>query len=256
LILTGAKAVSFGEPPRTQGELNFALFGIPVRIQPFFWLVGVLLGPYHFGLSEVLVWMLAFLIGILGHELGHALMMRAYGFHPWITLYGLGGMASYDYSQAARAGRWTTLRQILISAAGPAAGFLLAAVVVAALMLSGHHVDHEFGAPFGLLVGTVDILGKRELTYFVNDLLRVTIVYGVFNLLPIYPMDGGKIAREVLVAISPRGGIRLSLMLSILVAVGLAAFIAIRYRDLFMAILFGYLAYANFAAMQLYSGRR
>lgn len=248
--------MSLGEPAPMQGDLNFSLFGIPVRVQPAFWLIGALMGMGLGELPTVLVWIVAFFIGILCHEMGHALVMRAYGFHPWITLYGLGGMASYDYSQAARAGRWTTLRQIVISAAGPAAGFLLAALVVAALTLSGHDVIVEVGAPLGLFAGTPDkLFGRWPATYFVNDLLFVTVVYGIFNLLPVYPLDGGKIAREALVAVSPRGGVRVSLVLSILVAVVLAVFAAARYQW-FAALLFGYLAYGNYTALQFYTGQR
>ena len=33
------------EPSRTEGDLNFRLFGIPVRIHPFFWVIMLLLGP-------------------------------------------------------------------------------------------------------------------------------------------------------------------------------------------------------------------
>ena len=41
------------------------------------------------------MWVVAVFVGVLFHEFGHASAMRAYGFYPWITLYGMGGMASY-----------------------------------------------------------------------------------------------------------------------------------------------------------------
>ena len=83
--------------------------------------------------------MVAFFLGILCHEIGHALVMRSQGHSPWITLYGLGGMASYDHLRArpvAGAAEW---RQIAISAAGPLAGFLLAAVTLALVWASRPH---------------------------------------------------------------------------------------------------------------------
>ena len=69
-----------GEPPRTGGDLNFQLFGIPVRVHPLFWLIAVLLGisgdPQP---AEILLWVVAVFVSILVHELGHALTMRAFG---------------------------------------------------------------------------------------------------------------------------------------------------------------------------------
>ena len=86
-----------GEPAPTQADLHFRLFGFPVRVHPFFWVVSLLLGmggrdrPIR---SNVLIWVAVVFVSILVHELGHAFMQRYYGGHPWITLYGFGGLAS------------------------------------------------------------------------------------------------------------------------------------------------------------------
>ena len=96
--------------------------------------------------------MAAFFLGILCHELGHALVMRSYGYFPWITLYGLGGMASYDRPHGS-SGQWAdSWRQIFISAAGPLAGFLVAGVTVALARACRSHLNYIFGAHFGLMV--------------------------------------------------------------------------------------------------------
>ena len=63
-----------GEPPRTPYDLNFSLLGIPVRIHPFFWLAGLLLGPRQGGPPAILLWIAAVFLAILVHELGHALV--------------------------------------------------------------------------------------------------------------------------------------------------------------------------------------
>jgi hypothetical protein len=52
---TGDRTVLLGEPGRTQVDLNFSLFGIPVRVHPFFWVIGVLLGPIDTELADILV---------------------------------------------------------------------------------------------------------------------------------------------------------------------------------------------------------
>jgi len=243
-----------GEPQRTQADLNFRLFGIPVRVHPFFWLIGVLLGPLQSGVREMLIWMVAFFVGILLHEFGHAWTMRAYGFRPWITLYGLGGMASYDHGLAFNSRGSAPARQILISAAGPGAGFVLAALVVAALMATGHSVEYAFGLPYGFIVRPAELVFSLPATLFVDDLLFVTVVYGILNLMPIYPLDGGQISREICLSINPRDGIRQSLILSMVAAAGLAL-LAATASSWFVVFLFGYLAYSSFAAMQAYTAR-
>ena len=121
-----------GEPPPTQADLHFRVFGIPVRVHPLFWIVTLFLGlaaarrPIR---CETLIWVAVVFVSILVHELGHALMQRYFGGHPWITLYGFGGLASCnDCDRSPRS-------QILISLAGPVAGFLLAAS--SSLVVSG-----------------------------------------------------------------------------------------------------------------------
>ena len=99
-LLGGNIAMLLAEPPRTRGDLNFALFGFPVRIHPLFWLVALILGPKTGELRENAVWVAAMLISILVHELGHALVMRAYGLQPSITLHIMGGLTSANRGQA------------------------------------------------------------------------------------------------------------------------------------------------------------
>jgi len=247
-----------GEPPRSQYDLNFPLLGIPVRVHPFFWLIGLFLAPRHGGPAAVAVWMAAFFLGILCHEVGHALVMRSQGYSPWITLYGLGGLASYDRlpGRSAVATEW---RQIAISAAGPLAGFLLAAIVIVVIQALGVKVIWLFGAPTGVMAYAIDILhiGQQpRWIEFANDLLFVTIVYGILNLLPVYPLDGGQIAREAFLMLIGADGVRQSLILSTVVAGGIAVLGAAKWQDFFMAFFFGYLAYASFATLQAYSSRR
>jgi Zn-dependent protease len=89
------------EPSETLGEARFRLFGFPVRVHPLFWLVMALFGigliESRDGLGvlqEMLLWTVAAFLSILLHELGHAFVMRRYGFESSITLYGFGGYAS------------------------------------------------------------------------------------------------------------------------------------------------------------------
>lgn len=248
-----------GEPPRTAYDLHFRLFGIPVRVHPFFWLLCVLLmagsllratsaRDFFFLLAP---WTAAVFLGVLVHELGHAAAMRAYGRFCWITLHGFGGLTSSDAGGDYGGRGFATLSQVIISVAGPAAGFALAAMVVLSIWLTGHRIEFALGPPYGLQIG-MELVGTELFTDFLFDLLVVSIYWGLLNLLPIYPLDGGQIAREVLLKLNRREGIERSLMLSIVTAGGMAAIGLFVWRDLFVAILFGYLAWSGYAALQAY----
>jgi len=265
--------VLFAEPPRTQGDVNFVLFGFPVRIHPYFWLVAFLLGfgaasggNMRMALVWLAVWTAALFVSILTHELGHAIAMRRFGFSPRITLHGFGGLASYDTGGAFGVRLPDTLGQILISAAGPAAGFLLTAVIVAVMFLTGHEVEFSFGGTFGVGIA-VGMVSSPIVAYFVDCVLYICIIWGLVNLLPIYPLDGGHISREIMLRIAPHTGIRNSLVVSMWTAgivsfLGLLQWLQSRQGAMhsmsipFVAIMFGYLAYTSHATLRGYTSGR
>ena len=114
----GMSFVLLNEPSPSQGDLHFSLLNIPVRVHPMFWLMGLILGSGGSrGLQPVVLWVVAVFVSVLVHEMGHALVIRALGVQPWITLYGMGGLTSHQ------GGRFRPQTQILVSLAGPAAGF-------------------------------------------------------------------------------------------------------------------------------------
>jgi stage IV sporulation protein FB len=231
-----------GEPPATQADIHFRLFGFPVRVHPFFWLTTLLL---WLGFNKradpliTLIWVVVVFISILIHELGHAIIQRYFGGHPWITLYGLGGLASCnDCDRRPRS-------QILISLAGPVAGFFLAAFVVAILFALQRFVRFE--------LDWIPVIWKPfhspSQQWAVIFLLYVNIAWGLVNLLPIYPLDGGQISRQLFLLWNSRTGTMQSLQLSAGAAVLVAAYALLR-KDFYLAVMFGFLAYGNFQAMQ------
>ena len=252
-----------GEPPPTQADLHFRLFGFPVRVHPFFWVVALLLGMGGGPADpiETLIWIPVVFVSILAHELGHAFTQRYYGGQPWITLYSFGGLASCDdCDRSPRA-------QILISLAGPVAGFLLAALVFLLLRITGHlsgfawsrsGIDLEsMGANIvlvlhlGLFVVYFEPVASDAMNHVVGDLLQVNILWSILNLLPIYPLDGGRVARELFTLKNARNGVIQSLQLSIGSAI-LVAVYALINNQLFTCILFGVLAYGNFQTLRNY----
>src|SRR5438445_9974400 len=109
-----------GNVAPTPFDLRFSLFGIPVRVHPFFWLFSVIMGWDPRNPNRVLIWVACVFVSILVHELGHALTARSYGWPPHIVLHTFGGYASFQPTHG-----YTTGRAILILLAGPGAGFIL-----------------------------------------------------------------------------------------------------------------------------------
>jgi len=244
--------VIFNEPARTPYDLNFRVLGIPVRVHPLFWLVALLLGlgggDNGRDLAPLLFWIGTAFVSILIHELGHALAARSYGWEPWITLHGFGGLASY------RPTFQSPKSQILISLAGPGAGFLFAAVVLGFIAASGHSI-HFVWPNFTLPFWFEPLYQSRNLNLLLYYLLYINIFWGLVNLLPIYPLDGGRISQEVFQLANPRDGLQQALWLSIAVAVGAGILAWTRMGDQFLAIFCAYLAYTSYQTLQSYSGR-
>ena len=67
-------------------------------------------------------------------------------------------------------------------------------------------------------------------------------------------MDGGQIARELLLLHNHHNGIVASLWLSTVTGAAVAVFVLVNHRSLFMALMFGYLAYTSYATLQAYRG--
>jgi len=243
------------DPPRTQYDLYFSLFGIPVRVHPMFWLVGAVLGIQGVGEQHFLlfVWLAVLFVSILVHEMGHALTMRYFGWNPSVTLYAMGGFARYDGGFTANVSSYQRrgnrgFAQVLIAAAGPGAGFLLAALVVLVAGLLGADVKFRFPLDWEITLTTYG----PWCSAVIHWALYVNIFWGLMNLLPVYPLDGGQISRELLMMYSARDGVQYSLWLSVITGVVLAVCSIYFGSFPFLAMLFAYLAYSNYQLLQSY----
>jgi len=200
--------------------LRFNLFGFPITIHWMFWVIMMLLGsPGATGRSNPLPYLLIFgavaFVSVLWHELGHAFFQRKYGARPEIMLHGMGG-----YSSAV--GRFDRGQQFTISIMGPLFGLFLWAVTY--LLNERFDVSSPYAA------------------FAVSSLLWVNLIWSLFNLLPILPMDGGRVMEAIL---GPENR-KTTLMISIGVAGTAAVLCAFILGQPIAGMFCGYMAYQNF----------
>lgn len=153
----------------------FTIAGIPVSVSPWYFLL-----LYMFARGDVVrgvIWGVGITVGLLVHELGHALVARYLRHNPSILLHGWGGLTSRS-----RTGR--DVEEALIIAMGPAAGLLLGLVVAAAW----------FFLIYLVRAGHVVVLSRPVYEAF-SALLMPTITWNILNLVPLWPLDGGQLFR-------------------------------------------------------------
>jgi len=240
----------FQVPPPTRYDLRFSIAGIPVRVHPLFWVIAVLLGSSS-SLLNILIWVAAVFVSILVHELGHALAMRHYGQSSQIILHFAGGLTvptSTAWGSGWAAVALTQNQEILVSLAGPVAGFSFAGLVLAAASVMGGSIviTTVFGIlpfPMAFLPGLGDTVNSLIMT-----LLWVNIFWGLINLVPVHPLDGGNVARFILLKVDPWNGIRNSLWLSTIAGAIVALIGLFIFKSVYVAFLFGLLAFQSFQA--------
>jgi stage IV sporulation protein FB len=249
----------FQSPPPTRYDLRFNLAGIPVRVHPLFWLLAVLLGFSSGGIVQLLIWVLVVFVSILVHEIGHALAMRHYGRSSQVILHMMGGLTVPE--QVSWGGGWANValspsQEIFISLAGPSAGFLLAGLVIAGVLASGGSIITTMLLGFiPLPAAAVLPIGGSILNAFVITLLWVNIFWGLINLMPVFPLDGGNVMRYMLLKTDPWDGVRKSLWISVIAGILVAVMGFFLLGSVYMAVLFGFLAFQSYQALQGQEGR-
>jgi stage IV sporulation protein FB len=236
--------VIFAEPAPTHYDVRFRVAGVPVRVNPWFWVVTIGLSLRgEPSLLQIAIWVGAVMVSILVHELGHAFALRKYGWKPRVTLYGLGGLASADATYLAEEPEGK--RQIFISAAGPGAGFLLGGLVIAGLFASGY--SSYF---FSWKIGLGPIVPSEALYLLTADLLSINLLWGLVNLAPVHPLDGGQIALELFRMRDRNRAVERSLFWSVIVGIVMAFVGGLALESTFMAIMFALLAFNNYLRLK------
>lgn len=203
--------------------VRFTLFGIPVEIQPWFWITLAILGaPFggdgatQEGIMRLLLFVIAGFISILVHEFGHALTGRKFGAQTAITLHAFGGYAIFP---SARFTRW---QDFLVTAAGPAIQIVLGGIFAVIFFKVRHTVSSYAGD-------------------FLSDLAGISIFWAVLNLIPVLPLDGGRMLASIL------GPSRIETTLKISMVVGIVGAVGLFYvfKSILFPLFLGMMAFQN-----------
>lgn len=165
----------------TVGVVRIA--GVPVRFHFTFlllllFLVVVGVGSKETGWSYV-VYVLALFGSVLLHELGHSLVSRRFGIKTIeIVMFPIGGVARLERNPKPREELW-------ISIAGPAVNAVIAAVILGTMAWRGE------------LPNPATLKDPAQISLWLK-IAGGNMILAVFNLLPAFPMDGGRILRSIL----------------------------------------------------------
>ena len=207
--------------PITAGRgrgMAFRVGTIPVHVSISFLLVLAFLGLQLGDPVLIAVWVLVGAASVLLHELGHAVAARLAGHAPKVELAGLGGLTSYR-------GTTSRLAGLGITAAGPV-------VQIAAGLLGLPFLDR-----FGLVYR--GDLGEFALSVWVV----VSLVWGGLNLVPVLPLDGGQLLRDLLPGSLRTRSIAAHVVSAAIALAGLGW--ALVAGDTWIALFAGFFGYSN-----------
>ncbi|MBX7195521.1 MAG: site-2 protease family protein [Sandaracinaceae bacterium] len=211
-----------------QREPHFHFFGVPIYVEPLHFIVSALFGYMQYGASaSALVWVLLVFVGVLLHEMGHALVGRRFGQEPFVILSGWGGLTTWMRAMALSPGQ-----QILVSFAGPAVGLALG---------GGVWIWYTY-SPFAATLPPIVANG-------IHDFIWINFGWAIFNLLPVFPLDGGQMSKATLEKFFGVRGMRWSHLISMIIAIGVVA-LALPLRAIFLLLMFGQLALLNWQHFQ------
>jgi stage IV sporulation protein FB len=164
------------------------VFGVPIRLHFTFLLLLVFLLVNGIGNKQsgpaTAVYILALFASVLLHEIGHTLVARHYGIKTLeIVMFPIGGVSRPERMPTGRQELW-------ISLAGPLVNALIAGALIVWLWFAGSFVPIQL-----LKEPTNENLAER--------IASGNLLLFLFNLLPAYPMDGGRILRAILALRKP-----------------------------------------------------
>ncbi len=173
------------------------------------------------GLKYALLWAPVLFLSVLLHELAHAAAIGAFGYGASQII--LGGMGGVTINKR-RARPW---QDMIISAAGPASSFVLAWLTVL-VMINVPVARHD-----------------PMLIAFLPMMQKANVWWGVFNLIPVNPMDGGHIVRNFLrMFLKERAAFAVAVWIAIIVGAAIVA-LGIYIGFYLLALLIAWYVYIN-----------
>ncbi|MEM6692545.1 MAG: site-2 protease family protein [Planctomycetota bacterium] len=253
-------------PNSTPYDWNFSLFGFPIRVSAWFWAGAAFFGwglvqlaDRRFGaetlgvLPLLVMWCCGLLVSITIHELGHSLAMKRYGTNSSIVLYQFGGLAIPNRQLRSL----SPMQDVLVAAAGPVFQILSAVILLVVVQTLGFGakaaVDGRVFPMYLPLLEVPQVVLEGEPLPSVNLLVIIefyvipSIIWGLFNLLPVFPLDGGRIVDGM---IRHFGGSRYrATQVSLVVAI-LVALWGMQSHNYYLGIMFGLLAFNNYQTLE------
>ena len=173
------------------------LFGIPITIHWTFWILivwivvnGVMKGQSSSQLLWYVLFVMAIFVCVGLHELGHALAAKRYGIKTHsITFLPIGGVARLMKIPD------KPKQELIITIAGPMVNIIIALVLGIVLLLTKR-------IPFS--AENLDLITSINASNFLFMLFLINIMLFIFNMIPAFPMDGGRIFRALLSFVFPR----------------------------------------------------
>ncbi len=197
------------------------------------------------GIQTVLFFILLFSV-VLAHELVHSMCAIFHGLRvPKITLLPIGGLASIELPQDPEI-------EIKVAIAGPIFNFVLAGVSLLLLILW----DGSFiGVNMIIEKLSEGDIGIDNITQVLSTMIYMNIIIGAFNLLPAFPMDGGRVFRGMLALwIDYVTATKFATVVGQVIFLGLA-FLGILNLNLWWVIIGIFLSYAGSSEMKFVSLR-
>ncbi len=169
----------------------------------------------YFGHLVVLtaMWVGIVFVSVLVHELGHALVSRAFGYSPAIQLVFLGGNTNPNAP-----GPIPWHRDVLLTLAGPGFGLTLGVLAFVLDQLVGHH--------------------SHVLAYGLTMLFAANLIWAIYNLLPVTPLDGGRVTQALSMRLFGRPGFLIAHVFGLLVGLAVVAY-GLRQGFVMVAVMMG-----------------
>ena len=185
--------------------LSFRLGPFPVQVYPWFFLSALLLGgDLGFG-WKMLAWIFVVFVSVLVHELGHAVVGKAFGGKPQIQLQAFGGVTFPQFRRSPG-----PLKQFILSVAGPVFGLLLG------------------GLAFVLMRAFPPAPGSPTF-WTMSQFIQASVVWAIFNLLPILPLDGGQMMLAAIEGVRHKPSVAAASWISAVLCIVVGALVTLQF---------------------------